>query len=142
MFLAGLLLLSVFPVLRDVSLPDPVAVLRSGGIGLAAAVTLPVAALLLCVTIVGIPIGILTFVLGAIGLFLSKIVLAQIIGRAVFRAPQAPPHFAATLITGLAIVIVAINLPFVGGIANFVLTLVGFGIIVSLLLARFNRAPG
>jgi hypothetical protein len=142
MFLAGLLLLTVFPVLRDVSLPNAVAVLRSGGIGLAAAVTLPVAALLLCITIVGIPIGILTFVLGAIGLYLSKIVIAQIIGRAVFRAPEAPPHFAATLITGLVIVIVAINLPFVGGIANFVLTLVGFGIIVSLLLARFNRAPG
>jgi cytoskeletal protein CcmA (bactofilin family) len=142
MFLAGLLLFSVFPVLRDVSLPDPLAVLRSGGIGLAAAVTLPVAALLLCVTIVGIPLGIMTFVLGAIGLFLSKIVLAQIIGRVLFRDPQTPPHFAATLITGLAIVIVAINLPFVGWMANWALTLIGFGIIVSLLLARFTRAPG
>jgi hypothetical protein len=128
--------------LRDVSLPDPLAVLRSGGIGLAAAVTLPVAALLLCVTIVGIPLGIMTFVLGAIGLFLSKIVLAQIIGRVLFRDPQTPPHFAATLITGLAIVIVAINLPFVGWMANWALTLIGFGIIVSLLLARFTRAPG
>jgi hypothetical protein len=127
--------------LRDVSLPDPVAVLRSGGIGLAAAVTLPVAALLLCITIVGMPLGIMTFVLGAIGLFLSKIVLAQIIGRAVFRDPLAPPHFATTLITGLVIVIVAINVPFVGWIANWALTLIGFGIIVSLLLARFNRAP-
>jgi hypothetical protein len=113
--------------------------LRSGGIGLAAAVTLPVAAILLCVTIVGIPLGILTFVLGAIGLFLAKIVISQIIGRAAFRAPQGPPHYAATLITGLVIVIVAINLPFIGGIANFVLTLVGFGVIVSLLLARINR---
>jgi cytoskeletal protein CcmA (bactofilin family) len=142
LFLAGLLLLWVFPVLREVSLPNALSVVRSFAIGLAAAVTLPVAAVLFCITIVGIPIGIMTFVLGAIGLFLSKIVLAQIIGRAVFRAPQAPPHFAATLITGLVIVIVAINLPFVGGIANFVLTLVGFGIIVSLLLARFTRAPG
>jgi cytoskeletal protein CcmA (bactofilin family) len=140
MFLAGLLLLAVFPVLRDVSLPNAMAVLRSGGIGLAAAVTMPVAAVLLCITVVGIPLGLLTFVLGAIGLFFAKIVLAQIIGRAVFRAPQAPPHYAATLITGLLITIVAINLPWFGGIANFVLTLVGFGIIVSLLFARFNNA--
>jgi hypothetical protein len=73
------------------------------------------------------------------GLFFSKILLAQIIGRAVFRAPQSPPHYAVTLITGLLIVIVAINVPWLGGIANFVLTLVGFGIIVSLLLARFNN---
>lgn len=139
MFLAGLLLFWLFPVLREVSLPNVFAVLRSGAIGLAAAVTLPVAAVLLCITIVGIPLGILTFVLGAIGLYLSKIVIAQIIGRAVFRAPQGPPHYAATLIAGLVIIIVAINLPFIGGVANFVMTLVGFGIIVSLLLARFNR---
>jgi anti-sigma factor RsiW/cytoskeletal protein CcmA (bactofilin family) len=141
MFLVGLLLFWVFPVLRDVSLPNVLAVLRSGAIGLAAAVTLPVAAVLVCITIVGIPIGILTFVLGAIGLYLSKIVISQIIGRALFRGPQGPPHHAMTLITGLAIVILVINLPAIGGIANFILTLVGFGIIVSLLFARFNREP-
>jgi hypothetical protein len=141
MFLAGMLLLWVFPVLREVSLPNVLAILRSGAIGLAAAVTLPVVAVLLCLTVLGIPLGLLTFVLGAIGLYLSKIVIAYVVGRAVFRAPGTPPHHAVILITGLAIVVVTINLPIVGGIANFVLTLVGFGIIVSLLLARFNRQP-
>ncbi len=139
-FLLGLLLLWVFPVLREVSLRNATAVVRSGGIGLAAAVTLPVAAVLMCITIVGIPLGILAFMLGFIGLVFSKPVIAQIIGRAVFRAPQGPPHYAATLIAGLVIVVVAINLPFIGGVANFVLTLVGFGVIVSLLVARFNRS--
>lgn len=139
MFLAGLLLLWVFPVLRAVSLPDAMAVLRSGGIGLAAAVTLPVAALLLCITIIGLPIGVLTFMLGAIGLYFSKPVVAQIIGRGLLRNAERPPHYAATLVVGLVLVVVAINVPFIGGIANFVLTLVGFGVIVSLLVARFQR---
>jgi cytoskeletal protein CcmA (bactofilin family) len=138
-FLTGLLLLWMFPVLRDVSFSNALAVLRAGGLGLAAAVTLPVAAVLLCLTIVGIPIGILVFMLGAIGLYFSKTVIAQIIGRSLFRAPHGPPHYAATLFAGLMIVIVAINLPLIGGLANFVLTLVGFGVIVSLLLARLNR---
>jgi anti-sigma factor RsiW len=138
-FLVGLLLLWAVPVLRDVSLPRAGDVLRSGGIGLAAAVTLPVAALLVCLTIVGLPLGMLAFLLGFIGLYLAKIVIAQIIGRAVFRAPENPPHYAATLATGLIIVIVAINLPLIGGLANFVLTLVGFGVIVTLLMARFDR---
>lgn len=138
-FLTGFVLLWLFPTLRDVSLPTVGAVLRSGAIGLAAMVTLPVAAFLVCLTVIGIPIGILTFVLGAIGLYFSKTVLAQVIGRSLFRDPASPPHYAATLLTGLAIVIVAINLPFVGGLANFLLTIVGFGIIVTLLLARFNR---
>ena len=58
-----------------------------------------------------------------------------------FRGPQGPPHHAMTLIMGLVLVILVINLPAIGGIANFILTLVGFGIIVSLLFARLNRAP-
>ena len=139
-FVTGMLLLWLFPVLRSVSLPDSLAVLRSGGIGLAAAVTLPVAALIFCVTIVGIPLGLLTFLVGAIGLYFSKAVVAQIIGRGVLRNPEAPPHYAATLLVGLVIVIVAINLPWIGGFANLVLTLVGFGVIVSLLIARFSHS--
>jgi len=138
-FLTGLALLWLFPVLRDVSLPNVVAVLRSAGIGLAAAVTLPVAALIVCVTIVGIPLGILTFVLGAVGLYFSKAVIAQIIGRAVLGNRATTPHYAATLFVGLVIVILAINLPWIGGFTNLVLTLTGFGVIVSLIFARLNR---
>jgi hypothetical protein len=36
-------------------------------------------------------------------------------------------------------VIVAINLPLIGWLANFVLTLIGFGVIVTMLMAQFNR---
>jgi anti-sigma factor RsiW len=138
-FLTGLVLLWLFPVLRDVALPNVMAVLRSAGIGLAAAVTLPVAAVIICITVVGIPLGILTFVLGAVGLYFSKAVIAQIIGRAVLRNRATPPHYAATLFVGLVIVIVAINLPWIGGFTNLVLTLTGFGVIVSLIFARLNR---
>jgi cytoskeletal protein CcmA (bactofilin family) len=137
-FLTGLLLLWAFPVLRTLSLPTVGAALRSGGIGLVAAVVMPIAAVLACVTIVGLPIGILTFVLGAIGLYFGKTVIAQLIGRALFQSPAGPPHYAATLIAGLTIVIIAINLPFVGGIVNFVLTVLGFGMIVTVLLGRYN----
>lgn len=138
-FLTGLLLLWAFPALREVSLPNATAVVKAGAIGFVTAVALPVAAFLVCLTIVGIPIGILTFVLGAIGLYFSKTVLANVIGRSVLRAPQGPPHYAATLFTGLVIVIVAINLPLIGGLASFLLTIVGFGLIVGLLMARFQR---
>jgi cytoskeletal protein CcmA (bactofilin family) len=138
-FVTGLLLLWVVPALRSVTLPSVVSVLVSGGIGLATAVTLPIAALIVCFTIVGIPIAILTFLLGAIGLYFSKTIVAQIIGRALFRSPNGPPHYAATLAAGLAIVIVVINLPWIGGFANLVLTLVGLGLIVTVLFGHFNR---
>ncbi len=138
-FITGLVLLWLFPALREVSLPNVGAVLRSGAIGLAAMVTLPVAAFLVCLTVVGLPLGILAFIVGAIGLYFSKTVLALVIGRSLFRDPASPPHYAVALLTGLAIVIVAINVPLIGGLANFLLTIVGFGIIVTMVLARFNR---
>jgi cytoskeletal protein CcmA (bactofilin family) len=138
-FLTGLLLLWAFPVLRTLPLPTVGAALRTGGIGLATAILLPIAALLACITVVGIPIGILTFALGAIGLYFGKTVIAQLIGRLLFDSPAGPPHYAATLISGLAIVIIAINLPVIGGIVNFVLTLLGFGMIVTVLLGRYGH---
>jgi cytoskeletal protein CcmA (bactofilin family) len=138
-FVTGLLLLWVVPALREASLPDAMAVLRSVGIGLAAAVTLPVAALIVCFTIVGIPLGVLTFMLGAIGLYFSKTVIAQIIGRVVLRNRPTAPHYAFTLLLGLVIVIVAINLPWIGWLVSLLLTLTGFGLIVSLIFARLNR---
>ena len=140
LFLTGLVLLWLVPVLRDVSLPNAIAVLRSAGIGLAAAVTLPVAALLICFTFVGIPLAVLTFVLGAIGLFFAKAVIAQIIGRSVLRNRPTPPHYAATLFVGLVIVVVAINLPWIGWLVHLLVTLVGFGVIVSLIYAHLNRS--
>ena len=139
LFLTGLVLLWLVPVLRDVSLPNAIAVLRSAGIGLAAAVTLPVAALLICFTFVGIPLAVLTFVLGAIGLFFSKAVVAQIIGRGVLRNRPTPAHYAATLFVGLVIIVVAINLPWIGWLVHLLVTLTGFGVIVSLIYAYLNR---
>ena len=137
-FLTGLLLLWAFPMLRTLSLPNVGAALRSGAIGLTAAIVLPIAAILACFTIVGAPIGVLALVLGAIGLYFGKTIIAQMIGCAVFKSPAGPPHYAATLIAGLAIVFIAISLPIVGPIVNFVLTVLGFGMIVTLLLGRYS----
>jgi len=125
--------------LRSIALPDAMATLRTAGIGLVAAVTLPVAAFLACITIVGLPIGIATFVLGAIGLYFAKAVVAQLIGRALFRGPQGAPHYAATLLAGLTIIMVAINIPFVGGWVSLAVTLLGLGMIVTVLFAHFGR---
>ncbi|HZL95988.1 MAG TPA: hypothetical protein VFB99_20190, partial [Vicinamibacterales bacterium] len=138
-FLTGLVLLRLFPTLRSLSLPDGMAALRTAGIGLVAAVTLPVAALLACITIVGLPIGVATFVVGAIGLYFAKTVVAQLIGRALFHGPQGVPHYAATLLAGLTIIIVAINIPFIGGWLNLAATLLGLGMIVTVLFAHFGR---
>ena len=80
----------------------------------------PVAALIACVTIIGIPLGVIGFLLWVLGLYFAKIVLAQTIGSRVFDVQGATPHYAATLLSGLVILVIVVNLPFVGTLANVV----------------------
>lgn len=140
-YITGLLLLAVFPALRSLTLPDVAAAARSGGIGLVVAIVLPVVAVVALITVIGIPLGLLLFAAGALGLYLAKAIVAQMIGTALFRGPRGVPHYAATLLAGTVLVRVAIALPLVGGLANFLMTMVGFGLLVSVLYARFQRGP-
>jgi cytoskeletal protein CcmA (bactofilin family) len=138
-FIAGLLLLWLFPGLQALSLASAGAALRAAGIGLIAAVTMPVAAIIACITVVGIPIGIITAILWLAGLYFAKIVAAQVIGRQLFKNREgATPHFAATLIAGLVIVLVVVNLPGIGWLASLALTLVGLGTLVAY---AFDASP-
>jgi cytoskeletal protein CcmA (bactofilin family) len=140
-FVVGLLLLTVFPGLRRLSLRTAAEALRAGGIGLVAAIMLPVVSLLACITVLGIPLGIAGFMVWIIGLYFAKIVLAQVIGCRLFQSQAGLPHYAATLLAGLVIVLIAVNVSFLGGLANLVLTCVGLGLLVETLIAR-RRALG
>jgi cytoskeletal protein CcmA (bactofilin family) len=130
-FVTGLLLLWVFPGLQTLSLASAAAALRAAGVGLAAAVVLPVLAVIACITVIGIPLGIIIAILWLLGLYFAKTVIAQYIGRSLFNSPRGTPHYAATLIAGLVIVLIAVNLPWIGWLIGLVLTLVGLGMIVA-----------
>jgi len=138
-FLVGLLLLWLFPGLQTLSLASGGAVLRAAGFGLITAVTLPVLVLIACITIVGIPLGVIGVVAWLLGLYFAKIIVAQFIGQTLFRSPHGTPHYAATLLAGLVIVLIAVNLPWIGWLAGLVLTLVGLGMLVAYVYERFDR---
>jgi anti-sigma factor RsiW/cytoskeletal protein CcmA (bactofilin family) len=137
-FVTGLLLLWIFPGLQTLSLASAAAALRAAGIGLLTAVALPVLAVIACVTVIGIPLGIIVGILWLLGLYFAKTVVAQYIGRSLFNSPRGTPHYAATLLAGLVIVLIAVNLPWIGGLVGLVLTLVGLGMIVAYVYDR-NR---
>jgi cytoskeletal protein CcmA (bactofilin family) len=130
-FVTGLLLLWLFPSLRTLSLVSAVAALRAAGIGLVAAVSLPVLAIIACVTVIGIPLGIIVGIVWLLGLYFAKTVVAQYIGRSLFDSPRGTPHYAATLLAGLVIVLIAVNLPWIGWLVGLALTLIGLGMIVA-----------
>jgi cytoskeletal protein CcmA (bactofilin family) len=135
-YLAGLLLLWVFAGLRTASVADAGAGLKAGAVGLVTAIALPVVAFIAFITVVGIPLGILTMILWLCGLYFAKIVVAQLVGRRLFASPHGVPHYAATLLAGLVIVFVAINLPWVGWLIGIAITLLGLGMIVTYVSER------
>jgi cytoskeletal protein CcmA (bactofilin family) len=138
-FVTGLLLFWLFPSLLRLEVRNGGAALRAGGLGLVAAVGLPIAAIVAFVTIIGIPLGIAAAAIWLFGLYFAKIVVAQIVGAALFRSGGELPHHAATLLAGLVVVIIAVNLPLVGGLVNLVLTLVGLGLLLGRRFGDFDR---
>jgi hypothetical protein len=130
-FFMGLLLYWIVPGMRHISLSTGRALLTSGGIGFLVGVAAPVAAIILAITLIGIPIALLVTVLWLLGLYLAKIIVAKCIGSAIFGArDNGLSSTLLPLLIGLVIVIIAVNLPYIGGILNFILMLIGFGALV------------
>jgi len=129
-FLMGLFVLWLVPRLRSLSVASGADGIKTAGVGLLALVSVPVMAGLVAFTLVGLPFSVIAIMIWLVALYLAKILIGAYIGRTVMTGSDSLP---VTLIAGLAIVIVAVNLPYIGGIINFVLTIVGLGLIVQYL---------
>jgi hypothetical protein len=142
-FVAGVLLLLIFPSLRTLSFPDVVSVLKSGGIGFLLVCATPIAAFIVAITLIGFPVAFVGFVVWLLGLYLAKIVVANFIGRTLLSSQgDRMSAVALGLIVGLVLIFIAINLPFIGGLIHFVLVLVGFGALAMKVYGSFQAEPG
>ena len=99
---------------------------RSLGLGAAILIVTPVAILIFCVTLVGLPLGVLVLFLYIIALYLSKILVAAFLGRALLAAPEHRDRLLG-LFLGLLILSVATALPYVGGLVGVAILLLGLG---------------
>ncbi len=130
--ITGAVVLALLPGLRSIAIDDARDVLIAGGVGMVTLIATPIIAVIVAITIIGLPIGILGLLLWMVGLYLAKLVVANFIGTRLNADRDEPRHFIVTLAVGLAIVIVAINLPLIGGVLSFILTIVGLGLLVLL----------
>ncbi|MEQ9002974.1 MAG: hypothetical protein RIE74_05370 [Pseudomonadales bacterium] len=133
-FLTGAVILALVPGLRRVQLDTVGQTLLSAGVGLVTLVAVPILALLTALTLIGLPLAVMGLVLWLAGLYLAKVVVGHYLGARILAAVSGEPkHFLVTLAVGLAVVIVAVNVPFIGGVASFLLTVVGLGLLVLFL---------
>ena len=130
-FLVGLALHALLPGLFPARLPASANLLRAAGLGFVALVVVPAAALLLMLTLIGLPAGFLVLGLWLAGLYFSQILVATLIGRGFLQRADAPPaSIAPVLLVGLVCVVVSVNLPFVGGLLRFAVLVLGLGLAV------------
>ena len=130
-FVAGIALLWIVPALQRVPFDGVADALRSGGYGVVALVATPIIAVLACITVIGIPVGLIALTAWCAGVYLAKVVVAQLIGsRVLDEVADRDRHFAVSLLVGLLILTFAGNLPFVGGVIRSGVTVLGLGLLV------------
>jgi cytoskeletal protein CcmA (bactofilin family) len=106
--------------------------LRSGGIGLLTLIGTPIALLILLVTIVGIPISLVgALVFGAV-VFAATVYGAFVLGTWLLSLGDYRNRWGA-LVAGVVAVAVVRQLPVIGGLARFVVLLLGLGAFASVL---------
>jgi hypothetical protein len=133
-FVTGMILLWLFPVVGRVSLSTVRAIAISGGIGFLAFVAIPVAAFILLITMIGIPLSLVSVVLWLLGLYLSRIVIAKCIGNAILGSESNRFSVKAlSLIIGLVVVYITINLPYIGFVLHIVLMMIGLGALAKVI---------
>ena len=93
----------------------------------------PIVAILVCFTIVGIPLGLITLVLWGIGLYLAQIPVALLIGLLIIRRSREVERkgiMIGALALGLAILALLGLIPYLGFFIGLVVALFGLGAVV------------
>jgi hypothetical protein len=138
-FLTGVIVLALVPSLRRMSIDSGSQALTAGGVGLVTLVATPIIAVLAAITIIGLPVGVFGLLLWCVGIYLAKVVIARFVGARLLEVTDNPRHYMLTLALGLTVVIVLINLPLIGGVLNFLLTILGLGLLVLFLKRTYDE---
>lgn len=115
-------------------------------LGLVALSTIPVLAVLVMITVIGIPLGLLALVAYGGLLLLGYVWLAVVVGGLLLDrikpevAAQTAWRVGAAMLAMLSLGVLA-RMPFIGGLIGFVALLVGVGMVVGALLRRTTTPP-
>ncbi len=138
-FVTGLVLFWLWPAVFATRLEKSTDLAKTMGIGFLCLVATPVAAVIVMVTLIGLPLGLLTFLAWIVWLYLASIVVAGLIGGLILRKPSGTlGHFAITLLAGLVVLALATSIPFLGILVRFLTVLCGLGLLLSCALSSWR----
>ncbi|MFZ5968220.1 MAG: hypothetical protein ACOYVK_13735 [Bacillota bacterium] len=97
---------------------------HSVGIGVVGLVTLPIASILVMITVIGIPLGLITFMLYGIMVYLAKLPAGIWIGQKILKNEEKP---LLPLLLGIIILMLISYIPYLGALVSLVAILFGIG---------------
>ena len=134
--LLGLVLISLMPVFARETVESAERYGAALGLGVLTFFGVVIAALIACITIVGLLVGISTFFLWVVSLFSSYVVVGAVVGRWILgKAHELWPSIG-RMALGVLIVYIAVGLPHVGGWIRFGVWIWGIGAIALALYRR------
>ena len=140
--LYGLVLIFLFPEFSRECVNASQNVGASLGLGLLVGISMPIAAVLACLTFVGFPLGILTFLVWLVTFFSAQIVIGGLIGRWILGLARDTWGQVARVALGLAIIGVIVpivhQVPLLEFFFKLGVVLWGFGAISLALFRRFQ----
>jgi cytoskeletal protein CcmA (bactofilin family) len=100
----------------------------------------PIAAIIVIITIIGLPVGLIALVLYGIAIYLSQIPVGFLIGRLIIRRNgeiESRGLMVGALALGLAILLVLGLIPYIGGLVMLLTIIFGLGsVVVSVIRSR------
>lgn len=134
----GAVLLLVFPRF-SASVADRVGTdpLRTGGVGLLTLIVVPFVLLLVAITIIGIPLALVGGLLFGLLLWIALVYGRFAVGSWLLSLAEVEHRWGALLV-GLVVLGLAGRIPWIGGVIDFVVLLLGLGGVAALLYAGYR----
>jgi cytoskeletal protein CcmA (bactofilin family) len=106
--------------------------LKSLGLGFVFMICIPIAIIILIVTIIGIPIAIIGLFAYAILIYIAKIPVATFVGNRIIKAlgKEGEPSLIWSMLLGVVILTILLNIPYLEWLIYFVVLITGFGAIL------------
>lgn len=105
--------------------------------GLLALIVTPITAILFAITIVGIPIMVILFVLYALAIYFSKFITALCIGKRVVKDSK---NLLLPMVAGIGIYVLLANLPVIGGFTKLLAVIFGLGAMTTMIFIKKKPA--
>ncbi|HEX4537045.1 MAG TPA: hypothetical protein VH140_08870 [Candidatus Acidoferrum sp.] len=138
--LFGLVLFLLLPTFAPATVDSAERYGASFGLGILVLFGVPIAAFIACITVVGLLIGISTFVLWLTAMWCAQIVVGSIVGQRLMGHTREIWPLIGRMVVGVILLSVVEMIPFVGGWIRFAVLLWGMGAI-SLAIYRHFTPP-